>query len=304
MWGSFRDTALVARFELLRSLRNRVAMAIFSLYALLMAGVTWGFTRFLLGIENAAAQAMRVPQVRRPGAMLESLRNNSPELRNTLAGMFGDDTVAAAWLDMDLHILVLVHLTAGLVVLPFIAAFTCSETIAADLRSRSVRYELLRVGRLEFVFGRFVGQALLMGVGALFSAFGTWAVAVFAMTGTNALTTAWDLIWITPRLLIAALPFVALGITCSQLTRSANLARTLSLGAVAGSWILYGYTQEQISREGGGLGWDLVQQALPQTWLDGVLNFGGSLWSAVGLLSLLSFAYVAIGLAAFMRRDL
>jgi ABC-type transport system involved in multi-copper enzyme maturation permease subunit len=300
-----RDVLLVARFELLRSLRTWLALALSVLYTLIMAGVAWGFTRFLRIAENAVADGLMVPHTRRPGALLDRVLEEG-QLMSVLIELVGNEELVLLWLERP--ILVIVFMAFGLVILPFLSAFTSAESISADLRSRGVRYECLRTGRFEFVLGRFCGQIGLMLVAVLLSVCGVWVVGMVAMVGNDPLELALHLLWASSRLIVFALPFVAIGLACSQLSASPNLARTLAMAVVLVTLVLVAVAQVKLELEGvdgwRGIAWDLVRQALPWGWRAERWHQGWSAWTGGVVLVAQSLAFLWTGLLHFRRRDL
>ena len=117
MRGAFtplRDTLLVARFELLRSVRTRMALTLITLYALVAAGAAGGFVAFLHMVEVGLAETLKVPVTRRPGAMMERLLEE-PEVVEAISELIENPEVVEAWLVVP--ILVIVHLAAAALVM-------------------------------------------------------------------------------------------------------------------------------------------------------------------------------------------
>ncbi|MCB9791154.1 MAG: hypothetical protein H6741_00350, partial [Alphaproteobacteria bacterium] len=163
---SLRDSAVVARFQLARALRTRSALTLCALYGLVAGGSAFGFTRILKVLEEQTAKILRVPVTDRPGAMLDAVKQD-PDFQKMMSELIGDPGLLD-WA-MDLPFLTVTSFWTGLLTLPFIAAAVGAEAIAPDVRDRSLRFELLRTGRLEILAGRFGGQSLLLAVGGLVS---------------------------------------------------------------------------------------------------------------------------------------
>lgn len=295
-----RDAVLVARFQLARAVRTRSALALCLLYLLGSTGATYVFTRILLEIENETAKVLKVPEVSKPGAMLETLRERG-DLESILDALIGrPDLIGWA---MDQPILSIVHFWFALGVIPFLAVAVGAESLSSDARSRSLRFELVRTGRLELVTGRFLGQGILLLAATAFATLGTFGVAMICMVGQAPLLQAGTLLQTVPRLWLWSLPFLGLGVACSQITSTVNFARSLALGAGVLTWITFGLlkTDEALARPWIGA---IVEPLLPQTY---VLDLWGPGWAWLGsgaVLPLLGFVAALAALPLFARRNL
>ena len=298
--SSLRDAAIVARFHLRRALRTRSAVGLCVVYTLVTTSSAWIFTRVLLELERQVARMLMVPEVRKPGTMLDTLRE-----RGDLAEMFGnflDDPAQVTWA-LGQPFLTVTHFWICLGAMPFLAAAAGAETLSPHIRSRAIRFESLRTGRLELVAGRFVGQAVLIGVALLLTVAGTWAVAMIAMVGQPPLLQLTTLLAITPRIWIWSLPFLGLGVACSQLFSNVNFARTIALAGIVFGWIVWGLLHSHWLRD---LGWltDLIAPLMPH---DYALDLWGPGWrwsSSGAILCALGLAVMLAAYPLFRRRNL
>jgi ABC-type transport system involved in multi-copper enzyme maturation permease subunit len=297
---SLRDALLVARFQLARAVRTRSALALCTLYLLGSTGVTYVFTRILLEIENETARLLKVPVVTRPGAMLDTLRERG-DLENILGALVGSPDL----LDWALQqpILSIIHFWFALGVLPFLAVAVGAESVAPDARNRSLRFELVRTGRLELITGRFIGQAVLLFVATCIAPIGTWLVAMLGMVNQPPLEQASTLLVASPRLWLWSLPFLGLGVACSQLTSTVNFARSIALGATVGTWLLFATTKSEWAEARPYYG-ALIEPIVPQSYLMDLWG-PGTAWMASGaVLGLLGFVAALSTLPIFARRNL
>ena len=291
--ASLRDTFIVARFHLRRALRTRSAVGLCLIYTLVTTGSAWIFTRVLLEVEKQVARMLMVPEVSKPGTMLDTLRE-----RGDLADMFDDfleDPGQVSWA-LDQPFLTVIHFWICLGAMPFLAAAAGAETVSPHIRNRAIRFESLRTGRLELVAGRFLGQAVLIGVALFLAVGGTWAVAMLAMVEQPPLLQLTSLLAITPRIWIWSLPFLGLGMACSQLFSNVNFARSFG-------WILWGRLHSYWLRD---LGWltDLVAPLMPH---DYALDLWGPGWawaSSGGILAAIGLAATLAAYPLFRRRNL
>ncbi|MCB9687831.1 MAG: hypothetical protein H6738_19090 [Alphaproteobacteria bacterium] len=296
-----RDVWLVARFEVFRAIRTWRALALLVLYGVASAGACWLFVRFVGLLENSLAQQLRVPVTKTPGAMLGRLVT-SDMWHDVVAAMCGSETLADHL--VSIPPLAMFHLWLGFLLVPFFAASASAECIAIDVQSRAVRYELLRTGRIEIVVGRFLGQLALTGAASALSMVTALGVGLGFMLVDDPLALAgWMLVY-TPRAWAFGIPFVALGVTASQLTASPAWARVMAIGAAASSWVLLGVARWMETKDGLGLAADVMLQLLPQGWIRGMWDPGWGWLASSAACAALAGAGLVVGYVRFSRRDL
>lgn len=299
-WASLRDTLLVTRAQLARSIRTRQMIVLCLAYVLFCCGGAYMFTRGIHQMEKVAANALAVPETKRPGSMLDVLRERG-DLERMLNSML-DDPQVVQWA-MDLPILSVFFFWFGLGMIPFLAAMGGADSISQSVRDRSIRFELIRTGRLEVVAGRFLGQAALSFIALLIAGMGTWIVAMTAMVQQPGLQQATTLAEFSLRLWVWSLPFVGLGVACSQLTESSQWSRIMGLTAVTGSWALFGYFNVEWQGVRAVLG-DVIRPVLPQTQMLGLWQQGLDWAPPAALLCALSLVLCLAPFPFFARRSL
>lgn len=297
---SLRDAAVVARFHLLRASRTRSAWVLTLVVSLVMAGGGWIFSRVLLELERNAARMLKVPETSRPGAMLDVLKERQ-ELNEILRALVGDAELLE-WA-LALPILTVEHFWLALGILPFLAAAAGAEVVAPDVADRSIRHELLRTGRLELVYGRLLGQSLLVGVAALVACVGTWAIAAFAMVQQPLLDQAISLLVLTPRLWAWSMPFLGLGVGMSVALRNVNVARGAALLLTLGTFIGYGLLRSPLGARVPYLA-DVLLPLLPQGWMKALWGPGSGWLASAGVLLVLAVAAPMLGWPVLRRRNL
>lgn len=299
-WASLRDATLVARFELLRAVRTWQALAVVVLYVIATAGSMRIFVAMIGAFESALADQLGVRRTQYPGAMLDRL-TESAEFREVLAAMIGGERLVDHV--MQYPLLAVFHLWLGILLVPFLATFNSAETVSADLRTRAVRFEVVRTGRLELVVGRFAGQALLAAVASLAAVSATWIVGMAFMVGNDPVALAVATTWLSVRAWAFGLPFIGIGIGASQLTASPAWARVLAVCASGGTWVAYGIARWG---EGGRLAIvaDIALQVLPQGWILPLWEPGLGWVGACVVLLALGLATTGLGYLRFARRDL
>lgn len=296
---ALRDVALVARFELLRAVRTWQALAVIVLYVVASAGATYLFIQGLGQFENVTADALHVPRTEYPGALLTQLMKGDA-FRGMIGAMVGDPNLVDRVL--ELPILAIFHQWTGLILLPYLATLVSAEAISTDIASRALRFELLRTGRLELVLGRFAGQALLCGIAAMMSAVATAVVGFLFMVGLDPLALAWGLVISTSRTWMYGLPFIGIGLMCSQLTSSPAWGRVLATIATSFTWIGFGLLRWG-THKGYGMFTEPLLPLLPESWVRQMWEGGTSVAIAGTYFVALSIALVALGNAWLSRRD-
>lgn len=298
MDGTLRDVLLVARFELLRAMRTRRALAFSLLYLVAAVGAAYVFIQVVGGLENTVAAELGVPRTRTPGTLTHELVKKESFQRG-MAEITASETVGE--LVQRVPLLAIVHLFFSLLALPFFAATLAAESIAADVASRALRFELLRTGRLELVLGRFLGQLALTGLACLVAAVGVQAAGAMWMHGFSHASLAVWLCAYSVRAWAYVVPFVGVGMAFSQLTDSPGWARAGAIVTTAGSWILCGvFVALRDTRWG--LVSDVGFQLLPQAWLTLFWEPG---WPVAALVcGVMGLCVTLLGAFRFLRRDL
>lgn len=293
------DVWLVARFELLRAVRTWRALALLAAYAVASGGAARLFVEAVGGMENALATALKVPALDTPGAMLSELVA-SEYWRQAVVRMTGSKDLADHLVTVPP--VALFWLWVAILLTPFFAASTAAECVAIDAHSRALRYELLRTGRLELVFGRFAAQVLLAAAGTCVSMVVVQAVAYGFLLNQSPAELVPALLVYLPRAIAFAVPFVGVGVAASLVTSSAAWARVLALGGVAGSWVGWGLAR-WLARSQPAVA-DVLLPLFPQGWLRGLWEPSAAwLGSAVACVAL-GVAVVAVVTPWFSRRHL
>ena len=229
-----RDALLVARFDLGESLRSRRALVLLLLYlAGSMAGAG-GFVTLLQEIESAVAAQLSVAQTQNPGAMTSTLLA-SDQFLDVLAGLLGDRALAAELVAVPP--MALFYSWMATFFAPVLVVMTSSDTVTGELSSGSARFALFRTDRLSWAMGKLGGQTLTLGVGLLLGAIGVHAVGWIWLGRFEPGATAWWLLRLTGRAWIYGFAYVGIVLGVSQLTRSVNWARGLSLLALIGAGV-------------------------------------------------------------------
>ncbi|MGA2053328.1 MAG: ABC transporter permease subunit [Opitutales bacterium] len=323
----FRDTYLVAGFELREMLRSRRAFLIVALYLLVAAFATFNFVRLLNVTQNLTQAPPRwqrrdvpapnpatsghveahpfqpppataVPKGPSQGAFFSRW---SP-FRGILSDQVTDPTTVDFLVAKPL--IALFFMLVCLLAVPILIMITASESIAQEHQTRGVRFTALRTGRVEFVVGKVLGQAFLMAVVVLLSAglclaMGAWKLADFEWgPAISAMLVFW------PRIVAFCVPFVGLASLCSMNCSSALSARAFALIGIGAVWMVHGLTGYYADTSLAGF-FNVLDQFEPyahesELWTATYATVGPAMAILVGL----GVLYVAVGLIFYSRRDL
>jgi ABC-type transport system involved in multi-copper enzyme maturation permease subunit len=303
-----RDVGVVARYELAEAVRSKFLVVVVLLFVGAGSLGAWSFTQLVAGIEENAAKVTGAPTstARRPGGAMRRMRE-SGSYRDMVRMMVRDDQKADYYAAFPPIVVFFAWLTFNAT--PFLVLLTSAETIASEVANRSIRYSVLRTGRLQFALGKALGQALIIvGVTAL-AALVFYVIAWASLSGFEHQATALGMLSYWPRVLLYTLPFLGWAMLSSMVTRSANLARVLALGGGLGLAILSGLVNHPPRWLQGGEVVssirDLFGYLTPFGHYDG-LSYppGGAFPSDVAICLALAVLYFSAGFVLLRRRDL
>lgn len=217
-----RSIALVARFELLDSIRSKKALALLILYLTASLAGTALFIRTVEAIEAALADTLAVARTAQAGTMTSALFR-SDQFRKILAGMVGDARLADDLANTPP--LALFYGAFALALVPLLVVLSASDTIALEVSTGAVRYSLVRCDKLSFSLGKFFGQVGLMVIGVFVGALGCYVLGAFSLASFDAGGTAYWMLALSTRTCFFGFSFLGVAFLVSQLTASVNLAR-------------------------------------------------------------------------------
>ena len=220
----------VAVAECSGAVRSRRALVILVIY-LLSAVFCMMETISLLGkMEAELSNMLQLPESERTGVVSVTLWKSKPFQRMVRSGVRNelvyDDIVGR-------HPAELVYAWFAFMCAPLLAVLVAGNRVADDLKSGSIRYAIVRVTRLEWTLGKYVGQVLMVALSLAVSAVGAWLVAVFRLSGVGT----WELLpamfgW-GVRAWMYALAWLGLALGVSHITRSGSRATAVGLMAIA-----------------------------------------------------------------------
>lgn len=296
------DVLLVARYELGEGLRTRLFQVAVLAYLGGVGAANWLLVKILVELERSLAEGMGVPPTERPGAMMAQLTRNG-DIAEVLRPLLGSKDAALALLGTPP--MALWSAGAAMALLPVVLLFTGSGSVAAEVKSRSLRYLLVRTGRLRIALGKALGQALLAAVAAALGVGLTVAMAATMMVEVPMGPLLAGLAARHGMALVYGLPWLGVALGASMLVGNPNGARLLAGAAFVGAPIAAWQLEEVSGPDALGRLADLARLLLPSTlW--------GELWSpepgapaiAAARAGILAVAAFATGAVRFERRDL
>lgn len=291
----------IARFELAESLRSRKVLVFLVLYIAGSVGATVIFTEFLQTVEEALAEQLLVARTNTPGSLTQAVME-SPELLRVLRGLVRDDRLAASLVRIP-PVALLYHWVA-LAFGPVFVMLTSSDAISSEVASGSIRFSLVRSGRAEWVAGKVLGQATLLGVGLCLGALGAWVTGAVQLMAFDGGATAGWLSRYVGSALAFSLSFLGLATMASQLTRSVAGSRALGLILLVGAFAIPRALESDPVIERAPVLAESLRQLFPIAHrLDLWRPSTGAVMGSATILICLGVAFVGIGYARFARRD-
>ena len=185
-----------------------------------------------------------------------------------------------------------------LYLLPALSILTSADQTASDRARGTLRYLVLRCGRLEIFFGRYLGQLVIMLGVVLITLGSVLAIIAFNSSGLmpESLASAPSII-VSLMLLLA--PYIALMALVSVLARSARQATLYATIIYISLWLLVGYLKASFP-DAAWLDWTLPGSQISElVWLSG--------WDTLSLAPIPiahTLLFLALGAVFMKQRDL
>ena len=225
-----RKVLQMARFELAASLRTKRAVALVAIYLVTSIFGMSGAISALGKMEEQLANIMQVETVEgRSGVVSATLWKSKP-FQKLVRGVVGDSLVYDDIVGK--HPAELIYAWIVFLAVPFLSVLASCRRVADDVKSGAAKYVLLRVTRLQWTLGKYLGQAFLVLAGLLAGAAGAWCVAAFRLSGADipALLPAMAVWSVKAWFLSLAWLGVALGV--SHVSRTGAKAQMFAIGAL------------------------------------------------------------------------
>ena len=243
----------------------------------------------LLGrMESELVRVLRLPDAGQSGIVSETLWK-SKSFRNMIAAGVDNRLVFA---DISQrHPVELLYAWFAFFCAPILVVLVSGTRVAEDLRTGVARYMLVRTSRLEWSFGKYIGQALMIACALAVSAAGAWCVALCRLPAATAARLFLPMLGWGVSAWFYSLAWLGLALGLSHLTRSSMRATAFGILGVGACEVLsYFFPEAEVLLPSGArLGlWrtSFIPQAV-----------------AVFHLATLGLVYLTIGAAVFNRRD-
>jgi ABC-type transport system involved in multi-copper enzyme maturation permease subunit len=295
----------VARNELFDSIRSRRVMVLGLLYVAGSAAATALFIGVLQKIERQLAESLGLAVAANTGSVTATLWK-SDAFRHMATGLAGDKALAERLLDIPP--LGLFYGWLSFAFAPALVMLTSAARISEEVWSGSVRFALFRVSRLEWVLGKFAGQAGQLVLALLLSAVAAWLTGLVRMHAFESAATAQAMLSFALKAGLYAMAFLGLATAISQFCTTPNIALALGFFALIVLQVLTAvshYLTTNFAAPGWRRVWDTVNTLTPgghrmDLWWGDAAH---AVPATVFLLAL-SLCYLFAGYAAFSRRDL
>ena len=142
---------------------------------------------------------------------------------------FGDNiTVFSSQLNLDYLLQwayseVAVYWLFAIFIFPFIAVLMTSDQTASDATRGTIRFLLLRTSRNQLLFGRFIGQLIIISILIALTMFAAFAMGVWREP-SSALAAIPQLLLVASNLVLVCLPFIALMALFNSWIQSSKLS--------------------------------------------------------------------------------
>ncbi len=281
-----------ALFELSSAIRSRRAVVTVLLFALIGAGVMFVTVSLFSTLEEQVISTLGLPAAENSGGVTMTLWRSSA-FKTMMSRMLDSSLLFNDMLSQHPVALAFGCFVFGVV--PLMTLITCAPTAAAEIRSGSVRYVLLRVSRTEWTLGLFAAEAAVLLIAMVLLASAASAVAVCRLPGWSAIGFIPSLFDWSVRAWVYSLAWLGICTGASMCVKSPGKATGLALLLYA-AFVAFGYFADNCSAVFDFIRPQGYEYALWRT------SFSVLLEGVVGTLAL-AFLYLGLGSAVFARRD-
>ncbi len=296
-----RDVWAVARYEVGEAARTRLLQVVVAAYLGGIGFAAWILVQILREMEAALALQMHVPVTETPGAMINTLRENG-SLVDLLGPIVGGEDTARALLDTP--VLALWIGGATMFLLPAVVVAATAGSVSTEVQSRSLRFLLVRTGRMSVAVGKLVGQLGMVALAALGGVAFAWILGMALMVGNPPVALLVALAERSALGFLFALPYAGMGMAASLCITSPNGARlvagaALVLSPVAHTWLTRWSGTSALGRLA-----DLGTLAWPNHLWFAYWGGGAAVGPATVHGLVIGAVWFAMGFAVFQRRNL
>ncbi len=294
-------TIRVALFELAAAVRTRRAIVLVALYlAWSLLGMSGAITA-LGKMEDRLAEILQVEKVEGKSGVVSAALWKSKPFQQLVRSVVGDSLIYDDIVGK--HPAELIYAWIVFLSVPLLTVLVATRRVAEEVKSGAAKYMLLRVTRLEWTLGKYLGIALLMLVGLLIGAVAAWIVAAFRLSGADipALLPAM-IVW-SVKAWFLSLAWLGLALGVSHLFKSGAKADAVAI------LLMIAFSVVPAILKGFGSAWLggklLVLVRLFPSSVDAALWRSSFLPVAASAtwLVMLGLLYLSVGHAVFARRD-
>jgi len=294
-------TIRVALFELAAAVRTRRAIVLVALYlAWSLLGMSGAITA-LGKMEDRLAEILQVEKVEGKSGVVSAALWKSKPFQQLVRSVVGDSLIYDDIVGK--HPAELIYAWIVFLAVPLLTVLVATRRVAEEVKSGAAKYMLLRVTRLEWTLGKYLGIALLMLVGLLIGAVAAWIVAAFRISGADipALLPAM-IVW-SVKAWFLSLAWLGLALGVSHLFKSGAKADAVAI------LLMIAFSVVPAILKGFGSAWLggklLVLVRLFPSSVDAALWRSSFLPVAASAtwLVMLGLLYLSVGHAVFARRD-
>ena len=294
-------TIRVALFELAAAVRTRRAIVLVALYlAWSLLGMSAAITA-LGKMEDRLAEILQVEKVEGKSGVVSAALWKAKPFQQLVRSVVDDSLIYDDIVGK--HPAELIYAWIVFLAVPLLTVLVATRRVAEEVKSGAAKYMLLRVTRLEWTLGKYLGIALLMLVGLLVGAVAAWIVAAFRLSGADipALLPAM-IVW-SFKAWFLSLAWLGLALGVSHLFKSGAKADAVAILLMIAFSVV-----------------PAILNAFGSAWLGGKLlvlvrlfpsSVDDALWrssfmpvaASAAWLVMLGLLYLSIGHAVFARRD-
>ncbi len=301
MPASVHAVFIVAWNELADSIRSRRVLVMVFLYLAGSVAATAIFLHVLHGMENQLVEGLGLSSSAKTGGVTATLWKSNT-FRQMLISLIGDKDLAQRLLSIPP--LGLFYAWLSFTFAPVLVMLTSATRVSEEISSGSIRYVSFRSSRLQWILGKFAGQAMQLLGALVLSALGAWLTGLIRMHYFEPMESALAMLVFSFKAWIYALAYLGLATAISQLCAAPNLALALGFLSLIAMSILSAVS-ESLAGDGFRRLWDSVNVMTPQAHR---MALWWNSWARVGpaafFLIILSMAFLFAGYARFARRDL
>ncbi len=252
-------------------------------------------------MEDRLAEILQVEKVEGKSGVVSAALWKSKPFQQLVRSVVGDSLVYDDIVGK--HPAELIYAWIVFLAVPLLTVLVATRRVAEEVKSGAAKYMLLRVTRLEWTLGKYLGIALLMLVGLLIGAVAAWIVAAFRLSGADipALLPAM-IVW-SVKAWFLSLAWLGLALGVSHLFKSGAKADAVAI------LLMIAFSVVPAILKGFGSAWLggklLVLVRLFPSSVDAALWRSSFLPVAASAtwLVMLGLLYLSVGHAVFARRD-